>query len=190
MKDITLKLLVSLLLTISITTYASEAQQDIFTQLDNTQWSGKAGILHKGKLMGIKAIMTFKVHKGELYYLSSISKALDAKINDKAQGICLNSPPRKAQVVLSKNQQSYEGLVILPELVTQENGDVVSKEYSIPIKNLKVVGDTLQLTSTPLLSKGIDWEVTYQLQRDYNDENLDQLSYKLHDCLNNEVWKK
>lgn len=173
-----------------LTYSAFSTPTEILTQLDNTQWSGKAGILHKGKLMGIKAIMTFKVHQGELYYLSSISKALDAKINDKAQGICVNSPPRKAQVVLSKDQQSYEGLVILPELVTQENGEVVPKEYSIPIKNLKVVGDTLQLTSTPLLSKGIDWEITYQLQRDYNDENLDQLSYKLHDCLNNEVWKK
>lgn len=180
-----------ILLTGLLFTYSAfSTPSEILAQLDNTQWSGKAGILYKGKLIGIKAIMTFKVHKGELYYLSSISKTLDAKIDEKAQGLCVNSPPRKAQVVLSQDQQSYEGLVILQTLEKQENGQIVPKEYSIPIKDLKVIGDSIQLTSTPLLSKGLDWEITYLLNRDYNDETLDQLSYKLHDCLENEVWKK
>lgn len=189
MRKIAIRFLIGFLLPIN-SALASISQQDILNQLDNTQWSGKAGILHKGKLIGAKAIMTFKVHKGELYYLSSISKALDAKINDKAQGICVNSPPRKAQVTLSQDQQSYEGLVILPELVSQANGQTERKEYSIPIKALQVAGDKLHLVSIPLLNKGVDVEISYQLQRDHNDEELDQLSYKLHDCLENEVWKK
>lgn len=182
--------LITSIITFFMATNLLAASPEIYRQLDNTQWVGKAGTYFQGKHVGLEAKMTFKMHNGELYYLSQISKLLDTKINEKAQGLCINSPPRMAKITLSEDGQSYHGLVILPELVVDENGQKTHKQYSIPIKDLKIINDQLELSSIPLQNKGVDFNVKYILHRDYNDEALDQLSYKLHDCLENEVWKK
>lgn len=166
------------------------ALPEIYHQLDNTEWVGKAGMYVNGKHYGLDAKMTFKVHNGELYYLSAISKFLDQKIEEKAHGLCINSPPRMAKIQLADDGQSYQGLVVLPELIISEAGQKTFKQYSIPIKELKITGNKLELTSIPLENKGINHNVKYVLYRNNNDEALDQLSYKLHDCLENETWKK
>ena len=162
---------------------------ELLKSLDNTEWLGKAGIIYKGKLIGLPAMMTFKVHNGELYYLSAISTFLDSKIDEKAKGLCINSPPRKAKVELNADGKTYQGLVILPEALVSEDGTLYHKEYSIPIHGLYVDGDKLTLISQPLQGKGIDAKIHYQLTKNSTEE-LDQLAYKLHDCLESEPWKK
>ncbi|OYZ23406.1 MAG: hypothetical protein B7Y39_05105 [Bdellovibrio sp. 28-41-41] len=164
--------------------------EQIENSLNDTQWVGGAGI---GKLrtggpaLYIKAEMAFQVDNGHLYYLSSILGGLDKKIDSRAKGLCINSPPREAQLVVSEDGKSIDGNVVLPDYNVETGTHTY---YTIPLKNLKIVDEkNLIFTSIPVNIKGNPINVRYKLSRKQS-KTTDELAAQLKNCLIEKPWIK
>jgi hypothetical protein len=165
--------------------------EQVKNSLNNSQWVGKAGIGKSrsgdGPMAYINAEMAFQIYDGHLYYLSSILGGLDKKIDSRAEGLCIKSPPREAQLVVSKDGKSIDGNVVLPDY----DGETETHTYyTIPLKNLEIVDDnTLRFTSIPINYKGKRVNVRYKLYRKQS-KTTGELATQLEKCLIEKPWIK
>lgn len=158
---------------------------DIMNQLNETQWNGNAGLLQiDGKVIGNSAHMAFQVHDGHLYYLSNINRPLDKKIDERAHGLCQNSPPREAVLFPSEDGLSIDGRVVLPDFNMETKAH---SYYSIPIENLKLENSVLTFTSIPKKIKNTDINIRYLL-RPTKTQTSQELADRLKRCLQTKPW--
>ena len=178
------------LLCASVSSAALLTNEEIQKQLDNTQWTGVAGIgLFGNYKAGNTVDMAFQVQDGKLFYLSKINNLLDGSIEKKAQGLCVKSPPREVTFFPSEDGKSLEGRVILPEVI-EETGEI--KFYSIPVNSVSLNKNFFKFNSIPITlgKKGkVRLNVSYIVGSE-STEVSNELAVQLRDCLEKKPWIK
>ncbi len=163
--------------------------QQIMTELDGTEWTGKSGFFIKknGKnhLLQNDAYMAFGLLDGKLYYLSSINKTIDGLIEKKAQGLCVKSPPRRVEFTALPDGKSFSAAVYVPS-ISKQTGE--KKFARIVLETLRVENNQLIINDFEIVRGRMKlFPTQYSLDKASSPKTA-ELAAKLKDCLAKQPW--